>query len=194
MARPKKTDAEKLAELLGIEAPKGNPHETPEDVSRQAEAALQYAETPKSFIRKNCKSCGRTFAHTRGAIAYCSNACRARSLEQIGISWDWNKPTEVRWELYEGGEPLIVPPEALALIDQVSDTQDDLKCPVYNHMRDQPEHGAWCWGDTEVPEGVELIPYTDKPEPEPEPEPDKSIPGLNPTLDVLDILVELGLE
>lgn len=117
MGRKKKSDAEKLAELLGIEAPKGNPYETPEDVSREAEATLQYAETPESFIRKNCKSCGRTFAHTRGAIAYCSNNCRARGLEQIGIQWDWLRPVEARWSLYAGGEPLVVPPEALELLD-----------------------------------------------------------------------------
>ena len=177
---------EALAKLLGLEAPKGQEHKTTEDVSRAAEAAIIYAETPKSFIRKNCKTCGRTFAHTRGAIAYCSNTCRAKSLAEIGIVWDWNKPPATRWDLYEGGEPLIVPPEAVKLVDQVSDTQDHLKCPVYNHMRDQPEHGAWCWGDEPVPDGMVMMPYPDKPEPEPEPEP---IPKPDP----LDILAELGL-
>lgn len=221
MAKPKKTDAQKLAELLGIEAPKENVYETPEDVSREAEAALIYAESPQSFIRKECKICGRTFAHTRGAIAYCSNSCRARGLEAIGIQWHWTRNSEVRWGNYKEGEPLVVPPEAVLLIDQVSDTQEHLKCPVYNHMRDQPEHGAWCWGDTEVPEGIELIPYPDPPANnsvinqlvediyapkiaweqqrhdelmarlEPEPEPEVA-PHSSP--DVLDILAELGLE
>jgi hypothetical protein len=195
MARPKKTDAEKLAELLGIEAPKGNPYETAEDISREAEATIIYAESPQSFIRKNCKICGRTFAHTRGAIAYCSNLCRARGLEQIGIKWDWTRPTEVRWGLYDGGEPLIVPAEAVKLVDQASDSQDNLKCPVYNHMRDQPEHGSWCWGDEPVPDDIELVAYAPKPEPEPEPEPEpKSEIEPDPMDAALDILAELGLD
>jgi len=145
MARPKKSDAEKLAELLGIEAPKGNAYETPEDVAREAEAALGYAASPKSFLRKDCKTCGRTFAHTAGAVAYCSNYCRARGLEQIGIQWNWLKPSSERWAPWQE-EPLVVPADAVKLIDQLTDTQDELKCPVYNHMRDQPEHGSWCWG------------------------------------------------
>lgn len=147
--RKKKTDAEKLAELLGIEPPKGDPYESPEDISREAEATLVYAESPKSFTRKNCKSCGRAFAHTRGAVAYCSNHCRARGLEQIGIKWSWTRPTEVRWGLYGDGEPLVVPPEALAILDSL-------------------------------------------PEPEPEPEPVEESPTVS--VDVLDILTELGLD
>ena len=121
----KKTDAEKLAELLGIEPPKGDPFETPEDVSREAEATLGYAESPQSFQRKECKSCGRTFAHTRGAVAYCSNACRARGLEKIGIKWTWTRPADVRWGFYSGGEPLVVPPEALAILDALPEPEPE---------------------------------------------------------------------
>jgi hypothetical protein len=29
-------------------------------------------------------------------------------------------------------------------------------------MRDQPEHGSWCWGDTEVPAEIILVPYPKK--------------------------------
>jgi hypothetical protein len=123
MGRKKKTDAEKLAELLGIEPPKGNEYESQEDVSRAAEAALAYGEDANAFIRKTCKSCGRAFAHTRGAVAYCSNHCRARGLELIGISWNWTRTPEERWGRLL--EPLVVPPEALVLIEQVQ--ADDLE-------------------------------------------------------------------
>ena len=115
--KSKKTDAEKLAELLGIEPPKGtNPYETPTDVAREAEATIIYAESPKFFQRKNCKECGRTFAHTAGSIAYCSNPCRARGLERLGIQWNWLKPSKDRWAPWQE-EPLVVPPEALELLD-----------------------------------------------------------------------------
>jgi hypothetical protein len=187
MARVAKSDAEKLAELLGIAPPEPQSStESSVEISRQAEAAVLYGEGIVPFIRKDCKHCGRKFAHTPGAVAFCSDTCRAADLLKIGIAWDWFKSADKRWSVRNA---IAVPPEALKLLDELTDVRDEHKCPVYNHMRDTPEHGAWCWGDTEPPEGVVLVPYADKPEPEHEPEPEPEQEH-----DVLDILAELGLD
>lgn len=140
----KQSDAEKLAALLGIEPPSPtiSDTESPAEISRQAEAALAYS-SGHGFIRKDCQECGLKFAHTPGAVAYCSDTCRAAALLKIGIKWHWDKDRASRWAPVE--EPLVVPPEALVLVDAAIDVYDHLKCPVHNHMRDTPEHGAWCW-------------------------------------------------
>lgn len=116
MSKHKKSDAAKLAELLGLQTPTVDAYESESDIAREAESALAYAEQASAFVRKECKSCGRAFAHTRGAVAYCSNKCRAAGLELIGIKWHWLKPSEERWAPWQA-EPLVVPPDALALVD-----------------------------------------------------------------------------
>jgi hypothetical protein len=151
----RKSDAEKLAALLGIEPPKIPLAVSRSESSRQAEAAILYAEGIAGFIRKDCKNCGLKFAHTPGAVAFCSDSCRAQDLARIGIDWDWTKPPEERWTVKE---PLVVPPKAVHLIDEVTDVRDNDKCPVHNHMRDTPDHGSWCWGDRPKPSPEKLIP------------------------------------
>lgn len=80
-------------------------------VSRQGEAVLLFLESPAKFTTKECKRCGEPFGTNYRGVGYCSDGCRARSMEeQLGIKWNWMKPDEDRW----GGEPpLIIPPSAL---------------------------------------------------------------------------------
>ena len=217
---PKVTDQQKLAKLLGIEAPPVDPYEDSETISREAEAAIAYHEQPQAFIRKECGTCGGVFVHTRGAVGFCSDYCRAVSLEKIGIKWHWLKKSEDRWGRTE---PLVAGVTATKLVDEVNPKVDHLKCPNYNHMRDTPEHGAWCWDDCPVPEGIKLVTYRDDtyvqypfpndppavpetsgewpvpstlpgkmPEP-PSPESPTEQPVSDDEVDVLDLLSELGL-
>jgi hypothetical protein len=163
---PKKSDAEMLAELLGIEPPTKPPEEevsdSPEFIAREAEAVLGYmTKSMRGFVRDTCGECGKKFAHTGGAVGNCSNPCRAAALAKLGIRWDYfgmtPKPDrETRFY------PLVVPASALTLVDEVGTLRDELKCPVYNHMRDAPEHNTWCWADSgvPVPAGITLVPYT----------------------------------
>jgi len=130
--KPKLTRADKerakLAALLGIDAPAPVNTQEQETVSREAEATLAYMEDPKHFIRKTCKMCNRTFAHTRGAVAFCSDTCRAEGLALIGIQWNWLRPPDQRWRHMP--EPLVVPPEAITVIDQLdaeSNEESDAK-------------------------------------------------------------------
>src|SRR5574343_559080 len=97
MKKKTKSDQEKLAALLGIEAPPVDPYESKDSVSREAEAAIAYHDSPSLFVRKTCGTCGGMFAHTPGAVGFCSDYCRAVSLEKIGIKWSWTKPSSERW-------------------------------------------------------------------------------------------------
>lgn len=111
---------EKLAALLGMELPTTTTKAAAHDRSMEAEAALEYYENPKSFKQKDCKTCGNAFA-TRGApVAYCSDKCRAKAFEErMGVKWQPHRSVEDRWGFL--GEPLTVPPEALAVVQYVMD-------------------------------------------------------------------------
>jgi hypothetical protein len=126
MATMKERDKVKLAALLGLEyVLKRSPAEI-SNTSREAESALAYLDNPKAFVSKPCKWCHRDFAHTAGSVAYCSDSCRAAALEDKGIKWDWLKPPEKRW-----GQawPLIVPPEALEVIESLPNVAVEPELP-----------------------------------------------------------------
>lgn len=108
------TKKARLAEMLGISLP--DPVEGPK-VSREAEAVLAYVEKPSDFRTKNCKICLERFSHSYGAVAYCSDRCRAKALAEIGISWNPDKKPEERWEFQE--PPLVVPKEAQKVLDSL---------------------------------------------------------------------------
>lgn len=124
MRQAKKVDRnlEKLMALLAqtghvkeeeIEEIKSNVPLSQQAISRQAEAVLLFLESPAKFTTKLCKrfECQQPFGTNYRGVAYCSDNCRARSIEeQLGIKWNWFKPEEQRW----GGEPpLVIPPAAL---------------------------------------------------------------------------------
>lgn len=113
---------EALAALLGLDVPTETTKIAAYDASMEAEAALEYYENPRTFNQKNCKTCGRAFA-TRGApVAYCSDKCRATAFEErMGVKWQPYRKVEDRWGFL--GEPLTVPPEALAIVQHVMDQQ-----------------------------------------------------------------------
>jgi hypothetical protein len=85
-------------------------------ISRQGDAVLLFLESPAKFTTKTCKRCGEIFGTNYRGVSYCSDRCRAASMEeQLGIKWNWMKPDEDRW----GGEPpLIIPPLALQKLKQ----------------------------------------------------------------------------
>lgn len=112
----------KVAELLGIDvaevkAKTAPTSDTQEVQSNEAEAALAfYSDRGKGWQQKSCKWCERTFmSQPHPSIAYCSNRCRAKSLDEIGILWHPNKSEAERWE---GKVPLVVPPAVLPLLQE----------------------------------------------------------------------------
>ena len=122
----KQSDAEKLAAILGIEPPPPSStiYDSEEEISRQAEATLAYFKDASYFNRKHCTICNRVFAHTYGQVAYCSNICRAAALEKIGIKWEWVVNAGKQWN-YNYAEPLVVPPDALELLDGLPDVHPE---------------------------------------------------------------------
>ena len=119
---------ERLAALLGLDTPTkacGPPRRVAqENRSREAEAVIQFVEAPRTFAVVRCKHCGLEFLVNRGNVAMCSDSCRAKSLAEIGIEWDWSKSPEERWYVASvlsktTNEPLIVPPKALIALREV---------------------------------------------------------------------------
>lgn len=109
----------KLAELLGMEvapeeiiavASAQTPEQAAIEVSREAEAVILFGQDRRKFLQKECNNCGGTFAVNRANVSCCSDRCRAKNLEKIGISWDWSKNSELRWDFRE---PLVVSPSVL---------------------------------------------------------------------------------
>lgn len=130
---------EKLALLLGLDIPTATSKAEANDRSMEAEAALEYYENPKSFKQKDCKTCGHAFA-TRGApVAYCSDKCRAKAFEErMGVKWQPHRSVEDRWGFL--GEPLTVPPEALAVVQRVMDADAERYAMIVeSDYDDQPE-------------------------------------------------------
>lgn len=116
----------KLADLFGMEAP-----ETPNgptaariknDNSREAEAVIEYISNAEKFRSKTCRHCGENFLVNRANVALCSDYCRAKELEAVGITWRWDREPEARWYYaYDGDsrttEPLVIGPHATKMID-----------------------------------------------------------------------------
>lgn len=102
--------AERLAALLGMEAPTLDPGKIydRETDSREAEAVLAYVKDPQRFVKKLCKLCDGTFMVDRANVSYCSDRCRAKALDNIGIGWDRTKNPAERWDFQE---PLTIPPQ-----------------------------------------------------------------------------------
>jgi hypothetical protein len=116
-------DKERLATLLGIAPPEPNSPtgETYDNISREAEAVIALIERPTRFTIRTCHQCKQDFAVNRANVAYCSDVCRAAQLEELGLTWDWNKPPESRWYYCAwtdkiNTEPLVVQEVALNII------------------------------------------------------------------------------
>lgn len=91
-------DDEEVVSVLKEEIPKGalEQYQADED-SREAEAVLAFFRCPEYFHFSQCGQCSKPFLHTHGNIAYCSNRCRRKALEDDGILWDISKSPQERW-------------------------------------------------------------------------------------------------
>lgn len=89
----------------------------------EAESVLSYVETRGAgFKDRDCKECEQPFSSTHAAVAYCSDVCRQRALDKIGITWNpYGKSDTERWD---GRIPKVIGPEALALAKKaISETE-----------------------------------------------------------------------
>src|SRR5687768_15729746 len=70
----------------------------------EAESVLFYIRTKgQGFVSKNCSNphCAQPFLHTYHAVDYCSDACRAWALAQVGIIWNFERKNDsARWNCY----------------------------------------------------------------------------------------------
>ena len=112
-----KTKLKNAAALLGINLETLNiptPEQNAEAMLRrqiEAESVLAYVATKGAgFKDKECKECKLPFSSTYHAVAYCSEICRARALEKVGIPWNPHGKTDL--ERWGGKVPKVLGPEA----------------------------------------------------------------------------------
>jgi ribosomal protein S27AE len=99
--------------------------ESDEDKAIEAEAVLIYYQVKgKGFTKQECPECGEIFAYkyrtALGPGLKCSNVCRQKALEKLGIKWDPSKPPEQRWGMQDqtkGSFPVIIGGAALKTVD-----------------------------------------------------------------------------
>lgn len=87
----------------------------------EAESVIFYIETKGvGFQQKVCKNpnCNGLFLHTYSAVNYCSDACRAWKLAELGIIWNFHRRSlSRRWNAKgKGYVPKIISVEATAAL------------------------------------------------------------------------------
>jgi hypothetical protein len=91
---------------------------------RGAQALNLFLQAPELFTARNCKRelCGEPFLVSREHVAFCSYTCMKRDLhERFGIEWNPNNPIDEQFvkRQLEGNEPLIVPPQAIKMLQEL---------------------------------------------------------------------------
>ena len=84
--------------------------------SLQAEATRSRLYDPEGWWDKKCKFCNKMFSTNYKYVSLCSDTCRRKDFEEIGLIWDSSRSVESRWIAMRITPPAIVPPEALAAL------------------------------------------------------------------------------
>lgn len=112
--------------------------ETEEELAYQVQSVINYFDSKgKDFYHRPCRICNRVFAYTYpyAGITICSNVCRVRSLNDIGLEWHPERPLKDR---YGPHMPATVPPEALAQLIGLFEDNDLKICPVWKESVSLP--------------------------------------------------------
>lgn len=91
-----------------------------------------------NFIKQLCSECKQLYAvewmyRSRGML--CSDECRAANLEKRGLFWDSRKTPQERWKRKL---PVIVPPAALPLVEEILREQPKSEAPQPTETPLQP--------------------------------------------------------
>lgn len=91
---------------------------TQERSNWEAQSTLLCLQWPyPDLMRKVCAECGRKFATSYHAAAWCSNECVKKGLAKAGIQWRPDKTFAEQWGVME--PPLLIPPEAIRAMRRV---------------------------------------------------------------------------
>jgi hypothetical protein len=62
------------------------------------EGVLLYLHRPQHFVLRECKRCGSPYRTNYTYVAYCSDLCRAKALQELGVPYDMHANN---WGQYE---------------------------------------------------------------------------------------------
>lgn len=80
----------------------------------QAEGVLLHLQNyNRTMLHKYCSRCGEVFSTRYTSVAYCSDLCRKKAMEEIGILWD---PRNDSYLNMEAERPIVVGAQAHAVI------------------------------------------------------------------------------
>lgn len=86
----------------------------PEISMLQAEGVLLHIyNANRTMLSKYCKECKEVFSTRYQAVAYCSNSCRRKAMERVGIHWN---PQTDNYANIGAERPIVVSPEVHAVI------------------------------------------------------------------------------
>lgn len=84
----------------------------------QAEGVLLHIyNAQRTMMHKYCKRCNEVFSTRYQAVAYCSDLCRQKAMEAIGIRWN---PRTDHYENMDAERPIIVSPSVHSVILQAA--------------------------------------------------------------------------
>lgn len=101
-----------------VETPIEKEPSTRERSTWEAQSTLLCLQWPyPDLMRKVCTECGKKFATSYHATAWCSNECVKNGLEKAGLKWRPDKTFAEQWGVME--PPLIISPEAIRAMRRV---------------------------------------------------------------------------
>jgi hypothetical protein len=91
---------------------------TESDAIHEVASVIAYFDMREKFREETCRGCGNKFAYAYyfTSVKHCSVPCLRKTIRNLGLTWDPNKPFEQRW----GSRyvPAIVPAHVYAMINE----------------------------------------------------------------------------
>ncbi len=118
--------AEEIAAVFGLDvdevAEKLPNHGTTASIkrAREADASRDRLYRPDRWYDIQCKYCGRMFSADYKYVKLCSDECRKKDFEAIGLIWDPTKTEDERYIAMKIEPPGIVPPAAFSALLQLA--------------------------------------------------------------------------
>jgi hypothetical protein len=91
----------------------------------QGEATLAFAKDRTRFMERTCRTCKNLFATDYPYISTCSEKCMRKAVEEIGLTY--RPGAKTIFEKWGRVPPRVVPPGALAALDEIAREKEVLQ-------------------------------------------------------------------